>query len=103
MLATAPTSRPFSALSRPFLGTVFKCARSSVHVADAVSCTRARQWLGRHVVVSLELYDASPRHATFSVLDHLFNPNATPPVSSYSPEPLEVWCAAVVDSGLCQC
>ncbi len=36
----------------------------------------------------MELYDASER--TFSVLDHMFNPNATKPQSSLEPPPLEV-------------
>ena len=39
-------------------------------------------------MVSMELFDATPRD--FSVLDYLFNPNSTQPVSSFDPVPLEV-------------
>jgi hypothetical protein len=39
-------------------------------------------------VTSLEVYDASDRD--FSVLDALFNPNATQPQSSFNIPPLEV-------------
>ncbi|KXZ55164.1 hypothetical protein GPECTOR_3g311 [Gonium pectorale] len=44
---------------------------------------------GRHVACSMELYDATPGRE-FSVLDYLFNPNSTQPVSSFNPSPVEV-------------
>jgi hypothetical protein len=37
----------------------------------------------------MELYDATPGRE-FSVLDYLFNPNSTQPVSSLTPTPIEV-------------
>ena len=43
---------------------------------------------GRISIVSMELFDATPRE--FSVLDYLFNPNSTRPVSSFDTSPLEV-------------
>ncbi len=43
----------------------------------------------RFVATSMELFDATPGRE-FSVLDYLFNPNATKPVSSFTPTPLEV-------------
>ncbi|GFR39708.1 hypothetical protein Agub_g187 [Astrephomene gubernaculifera] len=43
---------------------------------------------GRHVATSMELYDATNRQ--FSVLDYLFNPNSTQPVSSFATTPVEV-------------
>lgn len=46
----------------------------------------------RFSITSLELYDASERQ--FSVLDHMFNPNATAPQSSFNPPPLEVLTSA---------
>lgn len=45
--------------------------------------------LSRFVATSMELFDATPGRE-FSVLDYLFNPNATKPVSSFTPTPLEV-------------
>ncbi|KAF5841245.1 hypothetical protein DUNSADRAFT_13699 [Dunaliella salina] len=42
----------------------------------------------RFALTSLELFDVTPRE--FSVLDALFNPNATQPVTSFNPPPLEV-------------
>ncbi|MEW5302534.1 MAG: hypothetical protein WDW36_005311 [Sanguina aurantia] len=42
----------------------------------------------RFAMTSLEMFDASPRD--FSVLDYLFNPNSTLPVSSYHAAPIEV-------------
>lgn len=39
-------------------------------------------------MVSMELFDATPRE--FSVLDYLFNPNTTHPISSFDNSPLEV-------------
>ena len=39
-------------------------------------------------IVSMELFDATPRE--FSVLDYLFNPNSTQPISSFDAMPLEV-------------
>ncbi|GIL85172.1 hypothetical protein Vretifemale_13572 [Volvox reticuliferus] len=44
---------------------------------------------GRFVATSMELYDATPGRQ-FNVLDYLFNPNSTQPVSSLKPTPLEV-------------
>ncbi|KAG2493104.1 hypothetical protein HYH03_008767 [Edaphochlamys debaryana] len=44
---------------------------------------------GRQVACSMELYDATPGRE-FSVLDYLFNPNSTLPVSSFSATPIEV-------------
>ena len=42
----------------------------------------------RFAVTSIELYDASPRE--FNVLDYLFNPNSTGPVSSFNHTAVEV-------------
>ncbi|GLI60547.1 hypothetical protein VaNZ11_002704 [Volvox africanus] len=44
---------------------------------------------GRFVATSMELYDATPGRQ-FNVLDYLFNPNSTRPVSSLKPTPVEV-------------
>ncbi|KAJ9518790.1 hypothetical protein QJQ45_026065 [Haematococcus lacustris] len=46
----------------------------------------------RFTLTSLELFDASERQ--FSLLDTLFNPNATQPTSSFNPPPLEVLTAS---------
>jgi hypothetical protein len=43
----------------------------------------------RVVAASLELYDGT-QGRQFSVLDYLFNPNSTQPVSSFTATPLEV-------------
>jgi hypothetical protein len=61
------------------------CLRSSAchHEIHPLPCHSPR-----FTVTSLEVYDASDRE--FSVLDALFNPNATKPQSSFDVPPLEV-------------
>ncbi|KAG2448475.1 hypothetical protein HYH02_006367 [Chlamydomonas schloesseri] len=58
---------------------------------------------GRFVACSMELYDATPGR-DFSVLDYLFNPNSTQPVSSLTPTPIEVvsqsYFSRIVPTGL---
>ena len=73
---------PFSASLAS--STTFKRKHAHKLSNKAHACLHAR----RRSTVSMELYDATPRE--FSVLDYLFNPNSTRPVSSYSDTPLEV-------------
>lgn len=51
----------------------------------------------------MEMYDATPGRE-FSVLDYLFNPNSTQPVSSLTPTPIEVvsqsYFSRIVPTGL---
>ncbi|KAG2424507.1 hypothetical protein HXX76_014388 [Chlamydomonas incerta] len=58
---------------------------------------------GRFVACAMELYDATPGRE-FSVLDYLFNPNSTQPVSSLTPTPIEAvsqsYFSRIVPTGL---
>ena len=64
----------------------------ALNIAEVITYNLSRPYpLSRHHrlgVVSLELFDSTPRD--FSVLDYLFNPNNTQPVSSFDSSPLEV-------------
>ncbi|GFH07316.1 EMC1_C domain-containing protein [Haematococcus lacustris] len=60
------------------------------HAAAAQVPRDELDFLAAHMftLTSLELFDASERQ--FSLLDTLFNPNATQPTSSFNPPPLEL-------------
>lgn len=70
-----------------YLCSSYCCGYYQEHAHDS-SSSLLRPHHHRLGVVSLELFDSTPRD--FSVLDYLFNPNNTQPVSSFDASPLEV-------------